>query len=117
MAKYRIKVIQHLLKGNKIAKSGDVVDGSQFINLQASLDGKYVEEVKDKEGKKDKKVDAGDEPTPLMIELKKVKSLNKEKLSEYAVENKIEFDAELSKKDLLELINVELEKRFSETGE
>jgi len=117
MAKYKIKVIQHLLKGNRIAKSGEVVDGSQFINLQASLDGGYIEEFKDKEDKKDEKVDAGDKPTPLMIELKKVKSLNKEKLSEYAVENKIEFDAELSKKDLLAFITVELEKKFSKSGE
>lgn len=42
---YRIKVIQHLLKGNQIAKSGEVVTADKFINLQDSIDGGYVEEV------------------------------------------------------------------------
>ena len=43
MAKYKILVIQHLLKNNIIAKSGDIVDGTKFVNLQDSLDGKYCE--------------------------------------------------------------------------
>lgn len=44
--KYKIIVIQHPLKGNKIAKSGDIVKGSEFINLQDSIKGKFCEEVK-----------------------------------------------------------------------
>jgi hypothetical protein len=31
MAKYKIKVIAHSLKNNKIAKSGDVIDESAFV--------------------------------------------------------------------------------------
>lgn len=43
---YRVKVIQHLIKGNKIAKSGDVLTEDKFIDVKASLDGGYIEEVK-----------------------------------------------------------------------
>ena len=49
MAKFKIKVIQHLLKSNEIAKSGDIVDGKEFIDLQASLKGGYCEEVDPKD--------------------------------------------------------------------
>lgn len=55
MAKYKVLVIQHLLKNNKIAKSGDIVDGKNLPNEKASLKGGYVElvkEVKKKEAKK-----------------------------------------------------------------
>lgn len=45
---YRVKVIQHLVKGNKIAKSGDVLTEDKFINVKSSLDGGYIEEVKAK---------------------------------------------------------------------
>ena len=43
MAKYKVKVIGHMIKGNKIAKSGDIVDESQLINKDHSVDGGYVE--------------------------------------------------------------------------
>lgn len=46
LKEYRVKVIQHLIKGNKVAKSGDVLTEDKFINLKESLDGGYVELVK-----------------------------------------------------------------------
>lgn len=102
MAKYKIKVIQHLLKGNQIAKSGEVVDGSKFINLQESLNGKFIEEVKDK---KDDSKDA----SPLAVELKLVKGFNKEELIKYAEDNEFEFDAESNKKDILASVIAQIE--------
>lgn len=45
--KYKVKVIQHLIKGNKIAKSGDVLTEDKFIDVKASLNGGYIEEVKE----------------------------------------------------------------------
>jgi hypothetical protein len=53
--KYQITVIKHLLKNNQIAKSGDVVLGSKFINLQQSLDGGYCKEFIEEDSKKNKK--------------------------------------------------------------
>ncbi len=47
MAKYKVKVIQHMIKGNKIAKSGDVVDETQLINPKHSIEGGYVELVEE----------------------------------------------------------------------
>jgi hypothetical protein len=114
MAKYKIKVIQHLLKGNKTAKSGEIVDGSQFINLQASLDGNYIEEF---EEKKDKQVDTDNGLTPLAVELKKVKKLSKDELIAYAKDHEIDVDTELSKKDLLIDVVAELEEKFSKASE
>mgnify|MGYP005990890711 CR=1 FL=1 len=57
MAKYKVLVIQHLLKNNKIAKSGDIVYGSQLPNEKSSLKGGYVELVKkpNSKAKADKK--------------------------------------------------------------
>lgn len=101
MANYKIKVIKHLLKGNKIAVSGDVVDGSQFINLQASLDGKYCEEHTESAKSKN---ESGDEPTELELEIRKIKKYNKEELTAFCVENEIEFDEQLNKKDLLKFV-------------
>jgi len=112
MAKYKIKVIQHLLKGNKIGKSGEIIDGSQFINLQASLDGGYVVEVKDEKTSKNTT-----EESKLEKEIKVVKKLNKEDLIAYAKTQGIEVDAELSKKELLIDIIAELEEKFSKAGE
>ena len=62
MAKFKIKVIQHLLKGNKIAKSGDVVDGEEFVNLKDSLKGGYCEEVDPKDLEVDHEEITGGEP-------------------------------------------------------
>jgi len=46
--KYKVKVIQHLIKGNKIAKSGDVLSEDKFIDVKDSLDGGFIEEAKAK---------------------------------------------------------------------
>ena len=63
MAKFKIKVIQHLLKGNKIAKSGDIVDASEFIDLENSLKGGYCEEVDPKDLEVDREEVTGEEVT------------------------------------------------------
>ena len=51
MAKKYFKIIpiKHLLKNNKTAKAGEIVEGGAFVNLQDSLDrGFCVEEKKKK---------------------------------------------------------------------
>jgi hypothetical protein len=81
LRKFKVLVIQHLLKNNKTAKSGDIIDETKFINLEDSLKGNYVVEVfednsekadkskdkskskdkdKTKDKSKDKKADKGD---------------------------------------------------------
>ena len=52
---YKIKVIAVSLKGNKIGKSGDVVKGSEFINLEDSVKGGFCEEVKAESKKEEPK--------------------------------------------------------------
>jgi|TARA_R110000782_G_scaffold180865_1_gene271310 hypothetical protein len=96
MAKYKILVIQHLLKNNKIAKSNDIVDGALFINLQDSLNGKYVEEVVE--------VAVDEVNEELEAELKKIKSLKKDELIAYAKESELEVDEDASAKDIKKLI-------------
>jgi hypothetical protein len=54
---YKIIPIKHLLKNNVIAKSGDVVDGKAFVNLQNSLDEGFCKETKEKPKGKDAKAD------------------------------------------------------------
>lgn len=102
MAKYQIKVIKHMLKGNKFAVSGDIVDGSQFINLQLSIDGKYCEEVDGEKTGKSKK--EADEPTELELEIRKIKKFSKDELIAFCVENDIEFDEQLKKPELLNFV-------------
>lgn len=97
MAKYKILAIQHLLKNNKIAKAGEIIEASKFINLQESLDGKFCEKYK--EVKEEKQEDS-----PLEKELKLIKSLKKDDLIEYATKNEIDFDSKLDKPALLGLI-------------
>ena len=46
--KYKVKVIQHLVRGNKIAKSGDVLTADKFIDVEASVKGGYIELVEAK---------------------------------------------------------------------
>lgn len=55
MKNYKVSVFKHLLKNNKIAKKGDIVKESQLINVEHSVKGKFVEEVKSnsKSGSKD----------------------------------------------------------------
>ena len=55
---YKIVPIKHLLKNNKMAKSGDVVDGSSFVNLQDSLDRGFCKETNEKPEGFDKIQDA-----------------------------------------------------------
>lgn len=83
---YKIIPIQHLLKGNKIAKSGDIVKGSQFINLQDSLDRGFCKEVKNTKSKEEvSKADEG-------IDLSK---LSIKELLAFAVDNSIELSEEV----------------------
>ena len=53
--KYKVKVIQHLIKGNQIAKSGDVLTEDKFIDVQDSLKGGFIELVEVKATKTAKK--------------------------------------------------------------
>ena len=94
MAKYKIKVIKHLLKNNTTAKSGEIVDGSQLINLQASLDGKFVELVEDEV----REVEEVEEVTK-----KSLKKLTKEDLLLFAAAEEIEISEEMAKnkKDII----------------
>lgn len=122
MPKYKIIVIKHQLKGrNVFAVAGDIVDGSQFINLQDSLDGgfckEHVEDGKLEDEQLTMSKDAGDEPTALEIELKAVKKLKKDDLMAYATEKEIDFDSELKKDDIFQVVSDELTVRFSEEEE
>jgi hypothetical protein len=58
MKNYKILVFKHLLKNNKIAKKGDVVKESQLINVDHSVKGKFVEEVKSSKKPEAKKSEA-----------------------------------------------------------
>lgn len=98
---YKIIPIQHLLKGNKIAKAGDVVAGSQFINLQDSLDRGFCEEVK---AKKEANTDDGGEDE---IDLSK---LTKDQLLDFAETNEIELSEETKKAKKADIIDVIIEK-------
>lgn len=50
MAKYRILVIAHSLKGNKIASHGDIVDVSQLTSSESELEeAGFIELVNEKE--------------------------------------------------------------------
>lgn len=104
MAKYKILVIQHLLKGNQIAKSEEIVDGSKFINLQDSINGGYVKEFEESEDT--------DFDLALNKELKRIGKFSKEELIEFANENLIEFDESLNKKDLLLIVLASVSDNF-----
>lgn len=95
MKKYKILVIQHLLKNNELANSGEEVDGAKFINLQHSLDGGYCELVKEPEDK------------PL-------KEMKKSELIALAKEKEIEIDDKLKKNDILDILEELLEEELEE---
>lgn len=62
MAKYRIKVIQHVLKGNRVAKYGDIVDGAELVyNIDELVTKGFIEPVADDVDVVDEK-DGNDEP-------------------------------------------------------
>lgn len=113
MAKYRIKVIQHLLKNNKIGKAGEEYGKGAFINLQASLDGGFVEKVKDSKSKdKNKDKNKGDEGAGENSEaqaIKVVKKLSKDDLKQYAIDNKFAFDESANKGKLLQAVIRQIE--------
>lgn len=50
MAKYRILVIQHLLKNNVIAQSGDEIDEDQFTIHPGQLEKEGFVELVDEDG-------------------------------------------------------------------
>lgn len=47
MAKYKVNQISILLKNNKTAKSGQIIDGSQLPNEKEAVKGKHVVLVKE----------------------------------------------------------------------
>lgn len=107
MAKYKILVIKHLLKNNQIAKSGDEVDGTQFVNLQASLDGNFCKKV-------DGKTEDKDEDTELEKEIKKIKKYKKDDLIIYAEENEVDFDDDDNKDVIFDKVVAHLEETFED---
>ena len=59
MAKFRVKVIAHCVKNNKIAKYGDVIDESQLNSSAYELvNAGFIEEVKAEESANDLEVDS-----------------------------------------------------------
>lgn len=59
MAKFRVKVIAHSVKNNKIAKCGDVIDESQLNSSAYELvNAGFIEEVKAEESVEDLEVDS-----------------------------------------------------------
>jgi len=59
MAKYKILVIAHSVKNNKIAKCGDVVDESQLNSSAYELvNAGFIEKVKVEESVEDLEVDS-----------------------------------------------------------
>ncbi len=59
MAKFRVKVIAHCVKNNKIAKYGDVIDESQLNSSAYELvNAGFIEEVKAEESVEDLEVDS-----------------------------------------------------------
>ena len=108
MAKYRILVIAHLLKNNKMAHSGDIVDGSAFVNLQESLDGRFCvlheeEETKKKEAIKLPKIDDKEQA------IKEVKKLDKASLLDYAKKKGYLIKEDANKKTALKEVIRQIE--------
>lgn len=100
MAKFRIKVIQHLLKGNKIAKSGEIVDGKEFIDLQASLNGGYCEEADPKDLEVDhEEVSATEKEAAELDPSDKtdLENMNYDELMTYANDNLLELSSKEKK--------------------
>ena len=59
MAKFRVKVIAHCVKNNKIAKFGDIIDESQLNSSAYELvNAGFIEEVKAEESVEDLEVDS-----------------------------------------------------------
>ena len=99
MEKYfKILVIQVLLKNNHLAKSGDVVKGDKFINLQESLDGKYIEECDAPKNEDNVKKLA---PAPGFSDAVNLPEMTKTELKAYALENDLNVDLDAKKADLL----------------
>lgn len=94
---YKVKVIQHLLKNNKMASSNDVVEGSRFPDLHRSIDGGFIVEC-DKDGKEIKEETNNDEGSV------NIKKLNKENLIAYANENGYDIDPEGTKAEIVAAI-------------
>lgn len=111
MPKYKIIPIQHLLRNNQIAKSGQIVDGKLFVNLQDSLDRGFCKLVKDK---KKKKKDKKEELTESQKTIKHLESLNKEPLIEWCKDKEFTVDKSLSKPDLLASIIEQVKAGFED---
>lgn len=59
MAKFRVKVIAHCVKNNKIAKFGDIIDESQLTSSAYDLvNERFIEEVESEESVNDLEVDS-----------------------------------------------------------
>ena len=80
-----------------MAASGDIIDESQFINLQTSINGGYC--IKVKKDKKDKKEKKGE-----VDNLPDFKKMNKTQLLDFAAENGIDIPDNANKPEVLGII-------------
>lgn len=104
---YKIIPIKHLLKNNKIAKSGDVVFGSAFVNLQESLDNGFCKETDERPAGHETPAPA---PAPTTTTpAPKLSEMKKDELILFAEENGIEVDSNDKKADILSTIEAALE--------
>ena len=94
MAKYKILVIQHLLKNNVVAKCGDVVDETELrINIYELEAQGFIEKFEE---------ESNDDSFDL-------DSFTKAQLIQFAKDNGFEFDEVAKKSDLLESITQQIE--------
>lgn len=92
MAKYKIVPIKHLLKNNTIASSGDIVDGSKFVNLQDALDRGIcvpLKEAKAPEQKPEQNEGLNINDIELDFESVDLDSMKKKELISFCEENEI----------------------------
>lgn len=102
---YRIIPIKHLLKGNKIANSGDIVRGSSFINLQASLEAGICEETKESLSSSEDKKTASLNNQSNNNDPIDISSFSKKQLIAFAKENGYTLTSEVKKQGSEAIIN------------
>lgn len=101
---FKIVPIKHLLKNNRTAKSGEVIEAGAFINLQDSLDRGFCKEVKAPKGAAAKNAKATAKATK-----KATKKAEKKAAKDLAKTDSKATESKDGKKDLSKLSAKELE--------
>lgn len=107
--KYKVKVIQILLKNNKLAKAGDVVSESQLMrNAKDLVKEKFIEPVdaksttdEDEKAQKEAFEKAYKEGS---LDAKQLDTISKAEISKYADEHEWKHDASAKKAELIEQV-------------